>query len=46
MYGCPATVWFHQRLRAEQRFDGPQALVEQIGRDIAAARQWFDGAGR
>jgi len=38
LYGRQVTVTFAHRLRAEQRFDGLDQLVEQIRRDIAAAR--------
>lgn len=38
LYGMQAAVDFRHRLRGEQRFDGPDALVDQIGRDVAAAR--------
>jgi FAD synthase len=31
-------------MRAEQRFDGLDALREQIAKDIAAARDWFAAA--
>lgn len=34
-----------ERLREERRFDGPAALAEQIGRDVAAARERL-GSGR
>ncbi len=32
---------FHERLRDEQKFSGPDALRAQIGRDIEAARKFF-----
>ena len=35
LYGQRLVVEFLQRLRGEQRFDGPQQLVEQIHADIA-----------
>ena len=41
LYGQWMTVRFHQRLRAEQRFDSVEHLREQIGRDIDAAREFF-----
>ena len=41
LYGQRMTVRFHQRLRAEQRFDSVDRLREQIGRDIDAAREFF-----
>lgn len=34
-------VRFHERLRDEQRFAGPEALRAQIARDIEAARKFF-----
>lgn len=41
LYGQRMAVRFHQRLRAEQRFDSVDRLREQIGRDIDAAREFF-----
>ena len=41
LYGQRMTVRFHQRLRAERRFDSVDRLREQIGRDIDAAREFF-----
>lgn len=38
LYGARLTVTFEHRLRAERRFDGVEALVEQIHRDVEAAR--------
>ena len=38
LYGRPVEVAFAARLRPEQRFASAAALVDQIGRDIAAAR--------
>jgi len=38
LYGQRVRVAFIDRLRAEQRFDSKQALVEQIGRDVSRAR--------
>ncbi len=35
---------FAARLRAEQKFDGPEALLEQIGADIDAARRILAGS--
>jgi riboflavin kinase/FMN adenylyltransferase len=34
-------VAFHARLRAEQKFSGPEELRAQIERDIAQAREYF-----
>ncbi len=44
LYDLQVEFSFVARLRAEQRFDGPQALLEQIQRDVAAARPLLDGA--
>ena len=38
LYGLQVEVAFVSRLRGEQRFDGPDALVAQIRRDVEAAR--------
>ena len=37
----PLTLAFLRRLRAEMRFPSPEALREQIGRDIAKAKRYF-----
>lgn len=39
LYGETLRVRFVARIRGEQRFDGIDALVAQIGRDIEAARE-------
>ncbi len=39
LYGRSVRIEFVERLRGEQRFDGSEALVAQIGRDAAAARE-------
>ncbi len=39
LYGVQLRVHFVERLRDEQRFDGLEALVGQIGQDVARARQ-------
>lgn len=41
MYGQVVTIELLHRMRAEQRFDGVDALVEQIKVDSAAARAWL-----
>lgn len=41
LYGKPIEVAFLSRLRGEVRFDGVEALKEQIARDIVAARDYF-----
>jgi riboflavin kinase/FMN adenylyltransferase len=38
LYGSRLRVAFHERLRGEQRFEGKDALVAQIRKDIDAAR--------
>ena len=38
LYGQPFEVEFHQQIRAEQRFDGLDALKTQIALDVEAAR--------
>jgi riboflavin kinase/FMN adenylyltransferase len=38
LYGKCLEVSFHRRLREERRFQSPVELIEQIRRDIAAAR--------
>jgi riboflavin kinase/FMN adenylyltransferase len=37
----PLTLAFLQRLRPEMRWPNPEALREQIGRDVAKARRYF-----
>ena len=44
LYGQRMAVRFHQRLRAEQRFDSIEGLRGQIGRDIDTAREFFSDA--
>jgi riboflavin kinase/FMN adenylyltransferase len=41
LYGQPLEVSFLHRLRDEMRFDGPEALRAQIGRDHAAMVEWI-----
>jgi len=38
LYGTPLELAFLKRLRGEKRFDSVQALVEQMDRDVVAAR--------
>jgi riboflavin kinase / FMN adenylyltransferase len=38
----PLTLTFLRRLRAETRWPNPEALREQIGRDVAKARRYFN----
>ena len=37
----PLQLTFLQRLRAERRFESPEALRAQIGRDVAKAQRYF-----
>ena len=46
LYDEVATVEFLERLRPEQRFDGPDALVAQIEKDVAQARAYFANGAR
>ena len=41
IYGRVASVELLHRLRPEQKFDGPEALIAQIGRDVEETRAWF-----
>lgn len=41
LYGQVVTVELLHRLRAEQKFDGIEALVAQIEADAVAAREWL-----
>jgi riboflavin kinase / FMN adenylyltransferase len=45
LYGARVRLEFHERLRDEQRFDGPEALVARIREDVARARALLSGAG-
>ena len=38
----PLTLTFLRRLRAEMRWPSPEALKEQIGRDVAKAKRYFN----
>ncbi len=42
LYGETLRIRFHQRLRDEKRFSGPEELVAQIKKDISAAKAWFE----
>jgi riboflavin kinase/FMN adenylyltransferase len=46
LYGKELALDFLARLRGEQRFDGVEALVAQINRDVEQARDIFAKAGR
>lgn len=43
IYGTVLRVTVLRRLRAEQKFDGLDALKDQLQRDAAASRQYLDG---
>lgn len=43
LYGRELSVHFVQRLRNEQKFNGVEALLAQIERDIAAAKELLGG---
>jgi riboflavin kinase / FMN adenylyltransferase len=43
LYGRVLDVSFVERMRAEKRFSGVEELVEQIGRDVEAARRSVGG---
>ena len=45
LYGKDLGVTLVARIRDEKRFDGQEALVEQIGRDVEKARDWFADNG-
>jgi riboflavin kinase/FMN adenylyltransferase len=46
LYGQAASVGFVDRIRAEERFDSVEALVEAMHRDVEAARRLLEpGAG-
>jgi riboflavin kinase/FMN adenylyltransferase len=42
LYGATVRLAFVKRLRGQVRFDGLDALVEQMGRDVAEAAALFD----
>ena len=39
LYGKPLTIEFFERLRGERRFGDPEALVEQMHRDVERTRE-------
>lgn len=41
LYGQRIEVLFLERLRDEQRFDGPEKLADQLARDLAASESYF-----
>jgi riboflavin kinase/FMN adenylyltransferase len=44
VYGKPLRLEFQERLRDERRFDGKEALVDQVRADIEAARRVLEKA--
>ncbi|MFH2011520.1 MAG: bifunctional riboflavin kinase/FAD synthetase [Pseudomonadota bacterium] len=42
IYGEEVKISFVERLRDEKTFDGPEALVEQIKKDVEMTRRMFD----
>ena len=40
LYGQQARVRFLHRLRGQERFETVEALIEQMTRDVEAARNW------
>ena len=44
LYGKCIELAFLKRLRAEIRFDGPQALAAQIRQDLNDATRYFGGS--
>lgn len=42
IYGRVVTVWLCHRIRAQRRFDGIEALKEQLAHDVAQSRTWAD----
>ncbi len=40
-YGKKIEVQFHEHVRVEKKFDSVEALRNQVGRDIAYGRKWF-----
>ena len=45
IYGQSVQVEFHQKIRDEQRFDGIDALKEQIDKDVEQAKAFFLSRG-
>ena len=45
LYGQTLRIAFLERMRGEQRFDSVDALVEQMQRDVAQAREICAAAG-
>ena len=45
LYGRQIEVEFIDFIRADRRFDGPEALKEQMGKDVAKVREILATAG-
>ncbi|NJR12343.1 hypothetical protein HC776_00105 [bacterium] len=45
LYGKTLEVTFEQRLRAEMKFNGLEALIQQIQADVAASRALLAARG-
>jgi riboflavin kinase/FMN adenylyltransferase len=45
IYGRTLTLEFLERLRGERRFESPEALIEQMHRDVEATREIVAGTG-
>jgi riboflavin kinase/FMN adenylyltransferase len=45
VYGEMARIEFHKRLRGQQKFASPEALAEQLSRDVSAVRECIDLTG-
>ncbi|MCX5817408.1 MAG: bifunctional riboflavin kinase/FAD synthetase [Proteobacteria bacterium] len=41
LYGADLTLYFHERIRGEIKFDGVEALKSQIDMDIKIAKEYF-----
>ncbi|MEI6153205.1 MAG: bifunctional riboflavin kinase/FAD synthetase [Deltaproteobacteria bacterium] len=41
LYGADLTLYFHERIRGEIKFDGADALKNQIAMDIKDAKEYF-----
>lgn len=41
LYGADLTLYFHERIRGEIKFDGADALMSQIAMDIKIAKEYF-----
>jgi riboflavin kinase/FMN adenylyltransferase len=46
IYGMDVRIDFLERLRDEMKFDSPEKLIEQIKKDVAAARKYKEFAAR